>query len=176
MLDRFLSPTILQQRDAEVVANKPGQARVAPQRLEHLDGLARPACRHVDVGPQELDVALYLRGHRTRDPPERVERIVELTLLEVDAREPERGLISYGFIDGAFEHRLDGAPGAEVHAVVELEVADREFGIVDVVVQRIELRLVQTMVLGELGVEALQSLEVLSLVGVIERLAEIEVS
>ena len=30
-------------------------------------------------------------------------------------------------VDVRFEHRLDGAPGALMHAVVELEVADREF-------------------------------------------------
>ena len=62
-----------------------------------------------------------------------------------------------------------------VHAVVELEVADREFGAVDVIVQRIESGLVETVVLGELGVEPLERIEILSLVGVIERLAEIEV-
>ena len=102
-------------------------------------------------------------------------RIVELTLLEVDAGEPERGLVSHGFIDGAFEHRLDGAPGALVHAVVELEVADRKFGVVDVIVQRIEFGLVETAIHRELGVEPLECIEKLSLVGVIERLAEIEV-
>ena len=90
------------------------------------------------------------------DPPQRVLRIVELILLEVDAGESERGLVSYGFIDSTFEHRLDGAPGSVVHAVVELEVADREFGVVNVIVQRIELRLVETAVQGNLGVESLR--------------------
>src|SRR5439155_21629247 len=89
--------------------------------------------------------------------------------------EPERGLVSYDFIDGAFEHRLDGAPCSVVHAVVELEVAYREFGVVDVIVQRIEFGLVKTAVQGELGVEPLECIEILSLEGMIERLAEIEV-
>jgi hypothetical protein len=62
-----------------------------------------------------------------------------------------------------------------VHAVVELEVAYREFGVVDVIMKRIESRLVQTAVLGELGVEPLECIDILPLVGVIERLAEIEV-
>jgi hypothetical protein len=93
----------------------------------------------------------------------------------VDAGEPERGLVSYRLIDGTFEHRLDGAPCALVHAIVELEVADREFGVVDVIVKRIEFGFVQNVVLGELGVEPLECIEILSLVGVIERLAEMEV-
>jgi hypothetical protein len=44
-----------------------------------------------------------------------------------------------------------------------------------VIVKRIEFGFVQNMVLGELGVEPLECIEILSLVGVIERLAEIEV-
>jgi hypothetical protein len=39
-----------------------------------------------------------------------------------------------------------------VHAVVEFEVADREFGTVDVVVQRVKFGLVKTVVHAELGV------------------------
>src|SRR5690348_11426474 len=101
--------------------------------------------------------------------------MIDLTLLEVDAGESERGLVSYGLIDGAFEHRLDGAPCALVHAVVELKVADREFGIVDVIVKRIEFGFVQNVVLGEFAVEPLECVEILPLVSVIERLAEIEV-
>src|SRR6266702_4986522 len=78
-------------------------------------------------------------------------------------------------MDGAFQHRLDGAPGALVHAIVELKVADREFGVVDVIVKRIEFGFVQNVVLGEFGVEPLECVEILSLVSVIERLAEIGV-
>jgi len=62
-----------------------------------------------------------------------------------------------------------------VHAVVELEIADREFGVVDVIVKRIECGFIQTMVLGKFGVEPLDCLEILSLVRVIERLAKKEV-
>jgi hypothetical protein len=104
-----------------------------------------------------------------------VQRILELPLLEVDAGEPERGLVSYGFIDSAFEHRLDGAPCTVVHAVVKLEVADRKFGLVDVIGQRIELGLIESAVHGKLGIKPLQCVEVLSLVSLIDRLAEIEI-
>src|SRR5690242_14909886 len=93
----------------------------------------------------------------------------------MDAGEPECGLVSYRLIDGAFEHRLDGAPRALVHAVVELKIADREFGIVDVIMKRVEFGFVQNVVLGELSVEPLECIEILPLVSVIERLAKIEV-
>ncbi len=175
LLDRFCGPTVLQQGDAEVVGDEPDQTRVAVQLAEHRHRRARLARCKIDVRPQELDIILDSGGHRAFDPRQRVQRIVELTLLEVDAGEPESGLVAYGFIDGAFEHRLDGAPRAVVHAVVELEVADRELGVVDVVVKRIESGLVETAVLRELGVEPLECIEELSLVSVIERLAEIEV-
>src|SRR5437762_2003203 len=103
-------------------------------------------------------------------------RFVKLTLLEVDAGEPERGFVSHRFIDGTLKHSLNGAPCAVVHAVVEFEVADREFGVINVVVQRVEFGLVKTVVHGELGVEPLECIEVLPLEGMKECLAEIEVS
>src|SRR5258708_19942880 len=97
------------------------------------------------------------------------------SLLEVNAGEPERGLVSHRLIDGAFEHRLDGAPRALVHAIVELEVADRKFGVVDVIVKRIEFGFVQNAVLGEFGVEPLQCVEILSFESLIESLADLGV-
>src|SRR5438270_8219191 len=103
-------------------------------------------------------------------------RVVKLALLEVDAGKPERCLVSYGFIDGTLEHCLDSASCALVHAVVEFKVADREFGVIDVVMQRVEFGLVKTVVHAELGIEPLDCIEILSLEGVIERFAEIEVS
>ena len=103
-------------------------------------------------------------------------RVIKLTLLEVDAGEPERRLVSYGFIDGTLEHCLNGAPCAVVHAVVEFEVADREFGVIDMVMKRVEFGLVKIMVHAKLDVEPLDCIEILPLEGVIERLAEIEVS
>ena len=143
--------------------------------IEHFDGLVRLVCRHIDVRPQKLDIVLYLCGHGTLDPSQRLQCIIELVLLEVNAGEPERGFVSYGLIDGAFKHPLDGAPSFVVHAVVELEIADREFGLVDVIVKRIESGFVQTVVLCEFGVEPLDCFEILALVGVIERFVEKEV-
>ena len=46
-----------------------------------------------------------------------------------------------------------------MHAVVEFEVADRELGVVNVIVQRIEFGLVKTVIHGELGVEPLNCIE-----------------
>src|SRR5437762_7202792 len=51
-----------------------------------------------------------------------------------------------------------------------LPISDREFGIVDVIVKRIEFGFVQNVVLGEFGVEPLECIEILTLVCVVERL------
>ena len=77
----------------------------------------------------ELDVIDRLRRHCTLDPLKRVHRIVKLTLLEVDAGESERGLVSYGFMDGTLEHCLDSSSCAEMHAVIEFEVTYGKFGV-----------------------------------------------
>ena len=105
-----------------------------------------------------------------------IERIGRLVFLEVNAREAKGRFVAHGFVDCAVEHGLDGAAGAMMHAVVELEVADRELGFADVKLQRIALRLVDAVVQGELRIEPLQRLEVVALVRVIERLAEIQIA
>ena len=175
LLDRFLFFTGLQQSDTKVVGDKPGEARIVLQVIEHFDGVVRPVCRHIDVRPQKLDIVLYLCGHGALDSSQSLQCIVELILLEVNAGEPERGFVSYGFIDSTFKHSLDGASSSIVHAVVEFEIADREFGLVDVIVKRIESGFVQTVVLCQFGVEPLDCFEILALVGVIERFVEKEI-
>ena len=62
-----------------------------------------------------------------------------------------------------------------MHTVVELEVADGEFGVIDVIVERIEFGLVETAILRDLSVEPLDCIEELSLEGTIKRLAEKEI-
>jgi len=62
-----------------------------------------------------------------------------------------------------------------VHAVVELEVADREVRVIDVMVEGVQLGLVDRAVLGDLDIEAFERLEVALLVGVVERLSEVEI-
>ena len=93
----------------------------------------------------------------------------------MNAGEPERGFVSHGIIHGAFKHSLDGASSSIVHAVVEFEIAHREFSLVDVIVKRIQSGLIQTVVLCQFGVQPLDCFEILALVGVIERFVEKEV-
>ena len=164
LLDRLLRLAVLQQRDAEVVGRETRQALGTLQARQHLDRVGRPAERQVDVRAQELDVVRDRLRHLALDPLERLQRVLGLVLLEVDARQAKRRLVAHGLVDVAFEHRADRAAGAMVHAVVELEVADVELGCADVVVQRVELRLVESVILAELGVESLQRVEVVALV------------
>jgi hypothetical protein len=162
--DRGGLAPVLQQRDTEVVRREPRQVVRALQRLERRDGVVRPPGGHVDVGAQELDVVLDRRGHLALDPGERVQRVVELALLEVDPRESVGGFVAHLVRDVGLEHRLDRAAGPVVHPVVELEVTDVELGVADVEVQRVEPRLVEAVVLAEFRVEPLERVEELSLV------------
>nr|NIV50136.1 hypothetical protein [Gammaproteobacteria bacterium] len=124
------------------------------------------------VGAQKFDVIAYRLGNLTIDPVQRQQRLGKLVLLEVNACQAECGIIANGVVDRGFEHGLDRPSRAMVHAVTQLEIAERETGIVDVRVKRVELGLVDRGVLLDLGVEPLERLEVQALVGVIQRLAE----
>ena len=62
-----------------------------------------------------------------------------------------------------------------MHAVAQLKVAERELGVVDVGVERIELRLVDVAILFHFPIESFQRFEELPLVGVIERLAKVQI-
>jgi hypothetical protein len=62
-----------------------------------------------------------------------------------------------------------------MHPVAQLEIAERKFRVVDVIVERVELGLVEPGMLADLGIEPLQRLEVIALVRIIERLAEVKI-
>ena len=76
-------------------APNPAQVAGILQLLQHLDRVVRPAERQVDVGAQELDVVADRLRHLAVDAVERVQRIVELVLLEVDPRQPKRGFVAH---------------------------------------------------------------------------------
>ena len=63
-----------------------------------------------------------------------------------------------------------------MHPVVEFEVAYREFGVVDVGIETVQLRLVKPPVLGDLGVEAFQRLEIKPLFCPENGLSEVQVA
>ena len=60
-----------------------------------------------------------------------------------------------------------------MHSIVELEIADVEFSLAYVVMQGIESRLIDGIVLSQFGVQPRYGVEVPTLVRVIESLAEI---
>src|SRR5262245_9646022 len=94
----------------------------------------------------------------------------------MNAGEPIRGVVAHLLVDRAFEHGSDRAARAIVHAIVELEVADIELRFFQVAIQRIEGGLVDAAVLAELGIEPLERFEVVALLRVVNRLAEIPVA
>ena len=111
-------PAVLQQRDPEVVRREAGQALRALQAAQDLHGVGGPPERHVDVGAQELDLIGDRLRHLALDPLQRVQRVLGLVLLEVNARQAERRLVAHGLVDVAFQHgtdraaRRDGACGS----------------------------------------------------------------
>src|SRR5678815_4518338 len=94
----------------------------------------------------------------------------------MDTRKPICGFVTHGFINSTFEDGLDGASGTLVHAVVEFEITHREFGGVDVVMQRIEFRLIEAAVKRNFGVKPLECVEELTLRRVIQGLSLIHIS
>ena len=174
--ERILAPIVLEQRDAEVVRREALEPFGALQPLQDLGRFGVTAEARVRVRAQELDVVDDLVRHSADDAVERVQRVVELAFLEVDAREPIRGVVAHGFVDGALEHGRDRTAGAVMHAIVQLEVADVELRLAKVAVQRIEGWLVDAAMLAELGVEPLERFEIVPLLRVVDRLAEIPVA
>ena len=112
----------------------------------------------------------------------------ELVLVRIErpgrvARDPARGaqpeppaVVVRDGRDVRLEHGANRTTGAVVHPVVKLEVADGELGVIDEGVERVELGLVDTVVQGDLGVEALERVEVALLVRLVERLAEMQIA
>jgi hypothetical protein len=92
----------------------------------------------MDIRSQKLDIVADLGRHNAVDSSQCVLRVVELIFLEVNPGKPERGFVAYRFINITLEHFLDRAAGAMVHPVIEFEISDREFRIVDVEVERVE--------------------------------------
>jgi len=87
----------------------------------------------------------------------------------------ERGVCPDGIVDIAFEDCLDRTSCTKMHAIVELEITDRKFRMVEMRIERIEVGLIDVMMLRKLGVEPLEGAKVVALIRVIERLAEIRI-
>ena len=117
-----------------------------------------------------------LFGNAAVDPVERMQRFVELILLEMNARQTKRRFVAHRFIDVALEHRLDCAARAMVHSIAELEIADGELRLADV--ESATCRAAahpDRVMLAKLRIEPLERLEVLALMCVIQRLSEVEI-
>jgi len=63
-----------------------------------------------DVRPEELDVVPDGLGHLPVDARQRTQRVVELDPLELDAGEPECGLVAHGLVDGPSSTALMARP------------------------------------------------------------------
>ena len=167
--------TCLQERYAKVVGGEASQALRALQLREYRHGICRAPESQVDVRAQELEVVANRFGDLAVDSLQSMQRVLRLVFLEMDARETERGFIADDLVDVRFQHRLDGAAGAMVHSVVELEVADIELRGGAVGMERVALRLVDSPMLRQFRVEPLERFEVAALRRLENRFPEIQV-
>ena len=55
-----------------------------------------------------------------------------------------------------------------MHAVAKLEVTERKFRVIEMSVERVEIRLIDGEMLPDLGIEAVERLEPMALVGVVQ--------
>ncbi len=165
-----------QIRHRQVVVGEADQRLTACQTLQNLRGFVGAAGIQVDVRTQELDVVADLFRHAAVNTVEAAQCVSQLALLELNSRQSIRGVVANGFVDVAFEHGCNRVTGAQVHAVVEFEIADREFRRVDQRIQRVEARFVEAVVLREFGIEPRKRIEVQTLLRVVDRLGEIQVA
>jgi hypothetical protein len=135
-----------------------------------------PAETGIGVGAQERDLVDKLVGYPADDSVESGQGVLELAFLEVDAREAISRVVAYALVDGTFEDRGDRTPRAVMHTVVELEIADGEFGFAETVVQRIEHGLIDGAMLPELGVEPFERFEKVALLGVVQGFAKVPIA
>ena len=175
LLDGLLALAVLQVGYAEVIRREPAEAFRSLQALQHLEGFRRFLLREVDVRAQELDVVADGFRNLAVDAVQREQRVFHLAFLEMNPGQAIGRVVADAFVDRALEHRRDRAAGTMMHAVTQLEIAERKLRVVHVVEKGVELGLVEPVVLADFGIEPLQRLEVIALVRVIERLAEVQI-
>ena len=162
--------------DREVVIGEAAQSLRAFEPLEDRRRVVRASNGDIDVRAQKLDVVADLLGDAPVNAIEAVQRVIQLTVLKLNARESVRGVVANRFVDVAFQDGSDRVTGAQVHPIVEFEVSDRKLGRRDERIERVELRLIEPVVLRELCIEPRQCLEVEALVCVVQRLGKIQIA
>ena len=88
--------------------------------------------RKQDVRPQEFYVVANCRRDFALNTLQREHRVCHLALLEVNPGQSVGGVIANRRFYRALEHRADRPPGTMMHPIAQLEVAQRELGVIDV--------------------------------------------
>ena len=135
-------------------------------------GIGKPAVGHENLGSQEGRIITNLFGNLAADAFDGIEGIDRLILLEVNSGQTVDGLVTHRFRHIAFDDRCDGATGAAMHAVGQFEIPHIEFRFIEMVVEGIELRLINVVMLKKLGIEPGNGIEPLPLKGMVKRFPE----
>ena len=166
---------VLNERKAQVVGGKTFEILLILHALKYLNGLLELSRLHVNLGTEKLFFSLDLVGNAALDRLDREQGVSGVVLLNKYACEPPSGFVADGFVHIALEHGLEGTPGTLVHAVRQLEITHGEVGVIDLVMQRVQLRVVQAVELPEFGIQPSDGVEVVALSRLVEGLTEIEV-
>ena len=86
-----------------------------------------------------------------------------------------RCFIANTIVNITLEYRPDGSTGPMMHAIAQLEFADRKLGVINIRVESVQFGLVDRVMLRELDVEPLQCLEMQALIRQVPSLTEIKV-
>ena len=177
-IELFKTPLFLpalDQRNAQVIGRKSFKTFSALQPLKYFDCLFKFPAKHINLCTQKKLVITNFFRDITGDFFDGAQRISGIIFLHKDTRQAICRLIAYRLLNVAFENGLDGSSGALVHPVGQLKIAHGKIGIVDLKVQRIESRVIQSVELPQLSIQPCDRIEVLTLLGVVERLTKIEI-
>jgi hypothetical protein len=93
----------------------------------------------------------------------------------MDPGQPVRGVIAYDFVNSTFENGFDRTSGTMMHPVTEFEIAERKLSVIDMVIKCVEFRLVELIVLPDLGIKSFQCFEEVPLVRIIQRFTKVQI-
>jgi hypothetical protein len=177
-IELFESPlmlTVFEQSDSHVVTGKSDKAVVVLQSAQYFGSLRGATGCDQDIRLQEIDFTSEAFGDLSRDSIKRLQRFLQLILLKVDPRQPIGCLVTHHLFDIALQYGRNRSARTVMHAVVEFEIADGKLRVIDVIIQRIEERLVHAVMLRQLGVEPFKRIEVEPLLGIEDCFAKVEI-
>ena len=165
----------LDQGNAEVICGVTLESLFGFDPLQYLDRLRKLAGMQVYLRPQQEFLVSDPLRNATLDFLDGGKCRSGVVLLHEDAGKSPPSFVSNRLVDITLENGFDRASCALVHSVGQLEVAYGEIGLVDLIVQWVQFRVVETIELPEFGVQAADGVEIVALRCLVVGLTQIEI-